>query len=746
MFKSISWVLLAAMFFVSMATRLNAQIPAFPGAEGFGRFTTGGRGGTVIHVTTLEDGTQKGTFRYACNQSGKRTIVFDVSGTINLTSELKLSRGDVTIAGQTAPGDGICIAGYPFVIGANNVIIRFMRFRLGNENVAYHEGDGLGGMDRENIIIDHCSVSWSIDECLSVYGCKNLTVQWCLVAQSLKNAGHSKGAHGYGGNWGGSGASYHHNLLLHHESRVPRLGPRPGTQTDERMDLRNNVFYNWAGAGLGCYGGEGMNVNIVNNYYKPGPATLTKSTGIQKRIAAPGVRTVDYCLDKTTTTSNYNAVAGTELKECSGSYSGGKYYVTFGSTKYEIDMDASTINVNGTAVSVAWNSWKAMLHTWGLLYVDGNYNPNYPSMDEFADGVSSQIDKTGNDGTYPGDDKIKQAAPMTFEDVTTHSANTAYERVLAYAGASLHRDALDEIMVRDTRNGVASFTGRGNAPGIINSQDDVVYADNSTGWPTLKSGVVPVDTDGDGIPDDWENANDLNPKDATDGNIVGEDGYTNLERYLNSLVADIMEGGNEGGTVLSGNDTFESGGSEPQNVTYTLSSTTATCASGDFVWTFNNGCSITSVKGDRGYAAGTNGTMKFSRNYQFVINLPENVAVNSITFSGYCNKADMTSYISELNGAEFAETQYVFQGTGSTTTHVINWDSPVSGTLTFTPKGDDQSCFAITLVGIKGTSGISEIPNVRKVNNDKIYNLQGMEVNNPTRGIYIRNGKKFIIK
>ena len=200
---------------------------AFPGAEGFGRYTTGGRGGVVYHVTNLND-SGTGSFRWACERSGIRTIVFDVSGTIHLKSELKLRNGNVTIAGQTAPGDGISLSA------------------LGDQYVddEKNQGDGLGGTDNKNIIVDHCSVSWSIDECLSVYGSENTTVQWCIAAQSLRESGHSKGAHGYGGNWGGSGATYHHNLLAHHESRAPRLGPRPDTQTDERMDMRNNVIYN----------------------------------------------------------------------------------------------------------------------------------------------------------------------------------------------------------------------------------------------------------------------------------------------------------------------------------------------------------------------------------------------------------------------------------------------------------------------------------------------------------------------
>jgi hypothetical protein len=284
--KALSLVLM----WVLCIPMISAQEPralAFPGAEGFGRYTTGGRGGHVYHVTSLADDGTEGTFRWACNQKGPRTIVFDLSGTIFLKSRLRLRDDSVTIAGQSAPGDGICIADYPFTIECNNVIIRYMRFRLGNRQVAHHEGDGLGGTDQRNIIIDHCSVSWSIDECLSVYGCENTSVQWCIVSHSLSNSGHSKGAHGYGAIWGGAGASYHHNLLAHHTSRTPRLGPRPGTQLDERTDLRNNVIYNWGGNG--CYGGEAMNVNIVNNYFKPGPMTFTRPLDFQKQIARIGI-------------------------------------------------------------------------------------------------------------------------------------------------------------------------------------------------------------------------------------------------------------------------------------------------------------------------------------------------------------------------------------------------------------------------------------------------------------------------
>lgn len=504
---------MAFLLLLTSMAMAEDRTPAFPGAEGFGMYTTGGRGGAVYHVTTLEDGTQEGTFRWACNKSGARTIVFDVSGTIFLKSELKIKNGNVTIAGQSAPGDGICIANYPFVIACKNIIIRYIRFRLGNEalktNNTAHEGDGLGGMDSENIIIDHCSVSWSIDECLSVYGSKNITVQWCIVSQSLNNAGHSKGSHGYGGNWGGSGASYHHNLIAHHISRTPRLGPRPGTQTDERMDMRNNVIYNWIDNG--CYGGEGMNVNIVNNYYKPGPDTKTGAKGM--RIASPGIRTSDY-------------------------------------TKHD---------------SSSPNQWDVMWHVWGKFYVDGNVNEMYPQVteDNWAYGIYNQIENAKVDNTFTEEtkDTMRLSLPIPFETVSTHSAGDAFERVLEYAGASLHRDALDEVVVNDTRYGGTTYSGKDCKRGIINSQDDLKpdgAGDDWSAWPDLKSETAPTDTDGDGMPDEWESAHNLNPYDASDGKAIENSEtfqYTNLELYLNHLVDDITERQNVGGIVYSGQQT-----------------------------------------------------------------------------------------------------------------------------------------------------------------------------------------------
>lgn len=490
---------LFAFSFCGLGITLSAEeLPAFPGAEGHGRYTTGGRGGDVYHVTNLNDrGT--GSLRYALLQKGKRTIVFDVAGTIHLESELKINNGDLTIAGQTAPGDGICIADYPVKISANNIIIRYLRFRMGNGSG--QEDDALGGWDRQNIIIDHCSVSWSVDECMSVYGSDNLTVQWCIVSESLRTAGHGKGAHGYGGNWGGAKASYHHNLMAHHDSRCPRLGPKAGTQTREYMDLRNNVFYNWSGNG--CYGGEGMKVNIVNNYYKPGPATKSKATAsiVRYRIAQIGVRTESYV------------------------------------TKYP--------------------DFAPMKHVWGKYYIDGNVMEGNSTVtkDNWTKGVYEQ---TPNDSsvdklfTQTTKDTIRLSAPLETNIVTTHTAKQALGRVILYAGCSKQRDIIDQRIAEETEMGTATYIGSvssdaASKPGLIDLPDDVKPAGATSAWPELSDGGVDPadlkDSDNDGIPDVWEIANGLNPNRALDGKetTLSAEGYTNLEVYLNSLVADITE-------------------------------------------------------------------------------------------------------------------------------------------------------------------------------------------------------------
>lgn len=494
------------------------ELLAFPYAEGHGRNTTGGRGGSVYHVTSLEDNTQSGTLRHALNQNGAKTIVFDVSGTIQLTSELRTRANDLTIAGQTSPG-GICIAGYPFIINSDNVIIRFIRFRPGNIN---SDSDGLGGSDRKNIIIDHCSVSWGTDECLSVYGMENSTVQWCLAAQALratpaKLTGDRFSAHGYGGNWGGHYASYHHNMIAHCESRVPRLGPRYTTlalnnNDGERVDIRNNVFYNWAGEG--CYGGEAQQVNIVNNYYKPGPATDAASANRSYRIAKPDVYPVNY---------------------------------------------------SGTA----YTQW---FQTWGKFHIDGNQVVGFSavSADNWTNGVFAQMSRNNcaTDALWNQREQIKSDALVVGAgNVTTHSAAVAYERVLAYVGASNYRDRVDGLIIDDVKDRRASCTGDAsqwsslsgysqNKAGYINRPDDICgFLAISDPYDVLIKNVEVdlTDTDRDGIPDYWEEEYGLNSRRRADGNekTIDKNGqYTNLEMYLNSLVHDIMVAGSVGGSIV----------------------------------------------------------------------------------------------------------------------------------------------------------------------------------------------------
>lgn len=701
-------VLAVLMVAPSMAQEVE-KTPAFPGAEGFGRYTTGGRGGKVYHVINLNDN-GPGSFRAACEETGSRTIVFDVAGTIHLETPLELKNGNVTIAGQTAPGDGICIADNPFQIQANNVIIRYMRFRLGNKYVTEKNADGwdgLGGMDKENIIVDHCSVSWSIDECLSIYGVRNATVQWCIAAQSLQASGHSKGAHGYGGNWGGSGVTYHHNLLAHHESRVPRLGPRYTTQLDERLDMRNNVFYNWAGNG--CYGGEAMNVNIVNNYYKPGPGTSKRDAEtIQRRIAAIGVRTNEYIQD--------------------------------------------------------YPDYEPTLHKWGTFFIDGNVNSKYDDVtnDNWTYGVYNQTKNDASvDYTYTDEVKkqMKLEEPIEFVHVTTHSANDAYARVLSYAGCSKVRDDYDNFIINETEKGLATYTGDGyeddgkhkdNNPGMINTpkdnRPDNAPADWSP-WPELTyvKGTVATDTDGDGMPDDYETSNGFDPNNRDDGAETADNGYTNLENYLNSLVENITKGQLAGGKVM-GIDRYV--GDDPVATEYELSPQTYEYTDENGDWLFTNGFSITTSKTKSdGSDCGISG-IKYARNENYTINIPAGIKISKIGITGYSNgKNGETAYLSELGNETFTADKYVFPSRNGNTsvTHSITLAEEATGNLHFRIAGSE--CVWIIKLYPETSTGITNITTEEKPGNGRIYNLQGMEVKEPLApGIYIRDGKKFIKK
>ena len=462
---------------------------AFPGAEGGGMYVTGGRGGKVIHVTNLND-KGAGSLRAAIEEKGARTIVFDVAGIIELQSALKVQNGDVTIAGQTAPGDGICLKNYNFRIHASNVIVRFIRCRMGDEKKTEDDAMNLytGDNNLQDVIIDHCSLSWSTDECGTFYGMTNFSLQWCILSESLRNSVHGKGKHGYGGIWGGTNATYHHNLLAHHDSRNPRLDHDYVSTLKGPVSLVNNVIYNWGDNST--YGGESANdnneykkYNIVNNYYKPGPATAAGKV----RFIDPWTKACDNCTKKT------------------------------GST---------------TIVP-------------GHFYMDGNVMDGY-------DGLTGD-NWTGTTAVAAVIANIKSDAKFSYAEKATslslQKATDAYTAVMGYAGASFKRDQVDTRIARETKNGNYTYTGsNGSTNGFIDTQADV------GGWPTYAATDDEVakvkDTDGDGIPDAVEDAFGLDKASAADGaaKTLDKSGrYTNLEMYLHYLVKDIVTAQNQGG-------------------------------------------------------------------------------------------------------------------------------------------------------------------------------------------------------
>lgn len=509
--------------------------PAFPGAEGHGRYTTGGRGGEIRHVTNLND-SGAGSLREALKGDKAKIIVFDVSGYIDLKSDLNIT-SNTTIAGQTAPEGGITLR-YRTVNFTNcdNVIVRFIRSRRSQVKNVNDGADATWGRNHKNIIIDHCSFSWSIDEVASFYDNRDFTMQWTTIAEGLGNPGHSKGAHSYGGIWGGKNASFHHNMIAHVQNRAPRFnGARyswtgydntkySSTVDAERVDFRNCLMYNW-GSGSACYGGPGGGyINIVNNYYKAGPGTSNKTRVTQVSVAKSGNADKNH----------------TELYGLSSRYYIDGNYVTAASTPQNYD-------------------WKGVKYddSDGLVIFGG---------ERYMKDASHQFGENVTYTKISGTDcvSVKLDAEIEPGEVTTHSAENAYDKIISYCGASLYRDAVDARYMEEATTGTTTYYGdvpyvdasgktyaTSNCAGILDFINDPSGVENpkTASYPELPSNVraAGYDSDNDGMPDDWETANGLNPNDASDAKAYTLDSkgwYTNVEVYINSIVENIMKAGN----------------------------------------------------------------------------------------------------------------------------------------------------------------------------------------------------------
>jgi pectate lyase len=453
-----SRLLASALSMIVLATAPTASSAgdqlAFPGAEGFGRFAKGGRGGDVYHVTNLNDsgpGSLRQGFR---TMKGPRTIVFDVSGTIELKRDLQIERPYLTIAGQTAPGDGICLKDHTFLIyGASDIIVRYLRIRLGDKNKPANKGDdAMTTDDIDNVIFDHLTVTWGIDSNHDLRRGKNFTLQWSLYAEALNHSLHSKGAHAMLASFRDltGNISIHHNLFASSRERHPTLASGEKTQPGVIVDFRNNVVYNLSGAtNLGD-----AHINFINNYYRPGPNTPRDNFPLAVKIGSPD-----------------------------------KLELFMSGNTFEGSPDFSRDNYR----AITFDRWKT-----------GGY-------------VMTTLEKI----RVPQAFNVGPAAPQT------DPAGVALEKVLLKSGCSHPRDVADKRIVAGIRD-------RTNH--MIDSQDEV------GGFPTLRRFPTPAgpidadrDGDGDGIPNDWERQHGLNPDDPKDGNAVGADGYTNLEKYLNSL-------------------------------------------------------------------------------------------------------------------------------------------------------------------------------------------------------------------
>ncbi|WP_460609854.1 T9SS type A sorting domain-containing protein [Hymenobacter terrigena] len=535
--------LFAVLFFGALTVR-GQRLVSFPGAEGAGKYTSGGRGTaaaptTVYEVTSLADTNTPGTLRYALSQSitavPNRTVVFRVCGTIHLLTQLRIP-ANTTLAGQTAPGDGICLADRPVTVNGNNVLVRFVRFRMGDryQNQGMVDGagsdDAFGGRFNVKTMVDHCTMSWSTDEACSFYQGDSTTLQWNLISEPLDYSYHFEAGdtdfehHGFGGVWGGRHASFHHNLIAHCKGRMPRFsgsgGLTPAVAGAEMADFRNNVIYDWGS--YNTNGGEGGAYNLVNNYYKYGPATSTGST------------------------------SGVAIKSM-------MFYPFFSAAL-----------------------------PFPQAYLSGNYVDGYPAVTRnnwlgVAPGSAPRSDTT----------RIKVTVPFATTALPTQTAQDAYTAVLAQAGCVLPvRDVLDQRIINDVRNRTGGLIDvQGGFPAHITP-----YSVSQVAWPVLNCGTAPADSDHDGMTDDYETTHGLNPNNAADRQGVATNGYTNLENYLNGI-ASVLLGSKGAENTRTGLNVYPNPAREQLTLTHPASRLPVTIE----IYTFD-GCRVTTATTQPGTA------------------------------------------------------------------------------------------------------------------------------------------------
>ena len=467
---------------------------AFPDAEGFGKYTSGGRGGKVVYVTTLEDdanGEIEGSLRWAVQQfpGEPLTACFAVTGEIRLVKDLRIKRNNYTIAGQTAPGMGIVITHNKVNFGGStNFIVRNIRFRLGQYDVngKLLDANAVGAENCESYIFDHCDFGWSMEENMNSYDSHFITVQYCIVHEGLYDAGHKKGTRAYGCQWGGSPATYHHNLLVHNNKRSCRFNGAQSNDFVVYLDYINNVQYNFEGGSNGCYGGEntakidsynGLNAahecNFINNYYKVGPNTTNKKNFFSAEKARSGAT----------------------------SWGPSQWYV-----------NGNVFDGASSATADNWSAVNIKGYTKEESRVDTLIRPKTPWWRWTEDSIY---------GRYDFD--MYAYAASTFQ-----TAEEAYKTVLDTAGC-FPRDHVELRLISDTRNQTATYSGESRGNGIIDTEED------AEGFYDYPAAEPLADTDRDGMPDAWEIANGCNPN-VADNNVQHASGYTMLEMYLNDAM------------------------------------------------------------------------------------------------------------------------------------------------------------------------------------------------------------------